>query len=229
MFSKYAVAAMLTLTGAAISMPANAVPTLRLTQRANIVTVADNSLNDSSTLPRVVSFAGPVGNFPVTTSTGLTKPILGSAAHPSIDVLSAQVSSPFSNAVIEIAFSDTDFSSPGPTITLPSLIGRTTTGSIRHQTFASLSNSLFSTDILISDSGVMGPGGFLLSDYATIAMQGDYSLTTIVTVTHGASSINSSFNATVEISEPTLISLTTLSGLLFIAGFSAQRRQRRRR
>jgi len=60
-------------------------------------------------------------------------------------------------------------------------------------------------------------------------MQGDYSLTTIVTVTHGASSINSSFNATVEISEPALISLTTLSGLLFIAGFSAQRRQRRRR
>ena len=226
MFSKYAVAAMLTLTGAAISMPATAVPTLRLTQRANIVTVADNSLNDSSTLPRVVSFAGPVGNFPVTTSTGLTKPILGSAAHPSIDVLSAQVSSPFSNAVIEIAFSDTDFSSPGPTITLPSLIGRATTESIRHQTFASLSNSLFSTDILISDSGVMGPGGFLLSDYATIAIQRDYSLTTIVT---GASSINSSFNATVEISEPALISLTTLSGLLFIAGFSAQRRQRRRR
>ena len=229
MFSKYPVAAILTLTGATISMPANAVPTLRLTQRANIFTVADNSLNDSSTLPRVVSFAGPVGNFPVTTSTVLTKPTLGSAAHPSIDVLSAQVSSPFSNAVIEIAFSDTDFSSPGPTITLPSLIGRATTESIRHQTFASLSNSLFSTDILISDSGVMGPGGFLLSDYATISMQRDYSLTTIVTVTHGASSINSSFNATVEISEPTLISLTTLSGLLFIAGFSAQRRQRRRR
>jgi hypothetical protein len=35
-------------------MPANAVPTLCLTQRANIVTLADKSLNDSSTLPRVV-------------------------------------------------------------------------------------------------------------------------------------------------------------------------------
>ena len=228
MFSKYAAAALLALTGAAIAMPANAVPTLRLTQGANIVTVADNSLNDSSALPGVVSFSGPVGNFPVTFSTGLTKPTLGSAAHPSIDLLSVQVSSPFSNAVIEIAFSDTDFNSPGPTITLPSLIGGTTTGSIRYQTFASLSNSLFSTDILISDSGVMGSGAFSFTDYATIALQGDYSLTTIVTVTHGASSVNSSFNATVEISEPALISLTTLSGLLFIAGISARRRQRRR-
>jgi hypothetical protein len=127
-----------------------------------------------------------------------------------------------------VAFSDTDFVTPGPSITLPSLIGGTTNGTIRYQTFASLSNAVFATDILISDSGVLGPGAFAFTDFATIAMQGTYSLTTIVTVTHGASLVNSSFNATVEISEPALISLTTLSGLLFIAGFSAQRRQRRR-
>jgi hypothetical protein len=228
MFSKYAAAALLTLTSAAIAMPANAVPTLRLTQGANVITVQDNDTNDSNSGAGVVSYTGPIGDFALTSSIGLTKPILGTPSQPSIDLLSIQLSSAIATATIQVAFSDTDFVTPGPSITLPSLIGGTTNGTIRYQTFASLSNAVFATDILISDSGVLGPAAFAFTDFATIAMQGTYSLTTIVTVTHGASLVNSSFNATVEISEPALISLTTLSGLLFIAGFSAQRRQRRR-
>lgn len=226
--SKYAAAALLTLTGAAMAMPANAVPTLRLTQGVNVVTVEDGDANDANAAAGVVSYAGPIGDFLLTSSVGLTKPTLGSPTQPSIDLLSVQLSSAISTASIQVAFSDTDFITPGPTISLPSLIGGTTNGTIRYQTFASLTNDVFATDILISDSGVLGPGAFAFTDLATIALQGTYSLTTIVSVTHGASLVNSSFNATVEISEPALISLTTLSGLMFIAGYGARRRQRRR-
>lgn len=226
--SKYAAVALLTLTGAAIAMPANAVPTLRLTQGANVLLVEDGDANDGNAGAGVVSYAGPIGDFPLTSSIGITKPTLGSPLQPSLDLLSVQLSSTISSASIEVAFSDTNFTTPGPTISLPSLIGGTTNGTIRYQTYASLSNAVFATDILISDSGVLGPGAFAFSDLASIALQGTYSLTTIVTVTHGASLVNSSFNATVEISEPALISLTTLSGLMFIAGISARRRQRRR-
>jgi hypothetical protein len=228
LISKYAAAALLTLTGVAIAMPAKAIPTLRLTQNANVILVEDNDANDVNSLAGVVSFAGPVGDYLLTSSVGITKPTLGTANQPSIDLLSVQLSSSVASSVIEVAFSDTDFSTAGPSISLPSLIGGTTNGTIRYQTFASLTNTAFATDILISDSGVLGSGAFAFTDYATIALQGLYSLTTIVTVTHGANLVNSSFNATVEISEPALISMTTLSGLLFIAGFGANRRQRRR-
>jgi hypothetical protein len=226
--SKYAVAALATLAGVAVASSANALPTLRLTQGANVIVVEDNDANDVNSLAGAVAYAGPIGDYSLTSSIGLTKPILGTVTQPSIDLLSIQLSSSISSAVIEVAFTDTDFSTAGPTITLPSLIGGTTNGTVRYQTYASLTNTAFATDILISDSGVLGSGAFAFTDYATIALQGLYSLTTIVTVTHGANLVNSSFNATVEISEPALISLTTLSGLLFIAGFGARRRQRRR-
>jgi hypothetical protein len=49
----------------------------------------------------------------------------------------------------------------------------------------------------------------------------------VITITHGASVVNSSFNATVEIAEPGLISMITLSGLLFAAGIGTRRRQKR--
>lgn len=230
MFSKFAATMLLTLTGAAIAMPANAVPTLRLStpSAASDIIVEDGSINDANANAGVVSFSGPIGDFALTSTVGLTKPTLGTPGQPSMDLLSVQLSSAISTATIEVAFSDTDFVTAGPTISLPSLIGGTTNGTIRYQTFASLSNQVFATDILISDSGVLGPGAFAFTDLATIALQGTYSLTTIVTVTHGASLVNSSFNATVEISEPALISLTTLSGLMFIAGYGARRRQRRR-
>lgn len=239
--SKYAAAALLTLTGFAIAMPANAVPSIRITQGTNVLVVEDGDANDRANLPApfpgagIVDYFGVVGDFLVDVS-GYTKPVLGSAARPSLDFLSAQFSSSVGGSSIMVEFSDTDFITDGPTVTLPSLIGGTTNGTVRYQTFASETNDLFATDILISDSGAL-TGAFSFDDYATIALQGNYSLTTIVTVEHGPSPItevgslglvNSSFNATVAISEPALISLTTLSGLLFIAGYGARRRQRRR-
>ncbi|MFT7570834.1 MAG: hypothetical protein ACI9JL_001866 [Paracoccaceae bacterium] len=229
--SKYAAVALLTLTGVAVAVPANAIPALRITQGTNVVDVLDGGANENpffSSISGVVGYFGNVGNYAVNV-TGYTKPFIGTAEHPSIDFLSAQFSSSSATSTVVVEFSETDFTTSGPSISLPSLIGGTTKGALQYQTYASLDNALFEKDILISDSGILGQGAFSFSDYATIALQGDYSLTTVVTVTHGGSSsiVNSSFNATVEISEPALISLTTLSGLLFIAGFGARRRQRR--
>ena len=73
LISKYAAAALLTLTGVAIAMPAKAIPTLRLTQNANVILVEDNDANDVNSLAGVVSFAGPVGDYLLTSSVGITK------------------------------------------------------------------------------------------------------------------------------------------------------------
>lgn len=223
--SKFAAIGLLTLSGLSFTLPAQAVPSLRLTEGANIVTVTDNGVGDVNTDIGTVAFSGNVGNFYVPIALGVTKPILGSAISPSIDLVSLQVGG---GSTIKIEFSETDFFEDGPFVDLPSLIGGTTNGTIHYQTYASLSNDLFATDILISDSGVLGPGAFSFTDFATIALAGTYSLTSVVTITHSASVTNSSFNATVEIAEPGLISMISLSGFLFAAAAAARRRRNRR-
>jgi hypothetical protein len=213
------------LSGISFALPAHAIPSLRLTEGANVVTVSDNGISDINTDVGTVAFSGNVGSFYVPIALGVTKPILGTSTNPSIDLVSLQVGG---GSAITIEFSETDFFEDGPVVDLPSLIGGTTNGTIRYQTFASLSNALFATDILISDSGVLGPGAFSFTDFANIALAGTYALTSVVTITHSASVTNSSFNATVEIAEPGLISMISLSGLLFAAGISARRRQKKR-
>lgn len=242
-FGNYAAALLLALSGLSLALPAEAVPSIRITQGTNVLVVEDGDVNDRANLPPpfgfdagVVDYFGVVGNFLVDVS-GYTKPFIGSPSRPSLDILSAQFSSSAGASTVTVEFSDTDFVTGGPVVTLPSKIGGTTNGTLRYQTFASLSNDLFAQDILISDSGAL-TGAFSFSEMATIALQGDYSLTTVITVDHGPSPtveggelalVNSSFNATVEISEPALISLTTLSGLMFIVGFANRQRQRRMR
>lgn len=240
-FGNFAAAALLALSGLSFALPAEAVPSIRITQGTNVLVVEDGDANDRAQLPPpfgldagVVDFLGVVGNFAVDV-TGYTKPFIGTSSNPSLDFLSAQFSSSVGGSSITVEFSDTDFTTGGPAVTLPSRIGGTTNGTLRYQTFASLDNDLFAQDILISDSGVL-TGAFSFEDMATIALQGDYSLTTVITVDHGPSPVveggglgvvNSSFNATVEISEPALISLISLSGLMFIGGYANRRRQRR--
>jgi hypothetical protein len=239
---KIAAATLVVLSGLSLALPAYAVPSLRITQGANVLVVEDGDINDRAQLPPpfgfdagVVDYLGVVGNFGVDV-TGYTKPFLGSSSKPSLDFLSAQFSSSVGGSTVSVEFSDTDFVTGGPAVTFPAKIGGTTNGTLQYQVFASLSNNLFAQDILIADSGAL-TGAFSFEDAATIALNGSYSLTTIITVEHGPSPlveggglglVNSSFNATVEISEPALISLTTLSGLMFIVGFANRRRQQRR-
>ncbi len=229
--SKYAASFLVALTGLTVALPANALPTLRITQGTNVQTVTDNGAGDFVPIDGFVFFLGTVGTYDVNVS-AYTKPYIGTAQSPNIDVLSAQFSTSGAASEVVIEFSETDFNNTAQTITLPSSIGGTTSGSVRYQTYASASNALFARDILLADSGtMMGSLGdsFSFDAYASFALNGDYSLTTVMTINHGnGTRINSSFNATVEIPEPALISLTTLSGLMFIAGLSARRRQRRR-
>jgi len=226
--SKFAAIGLLTLSGISLALPAHAIPSLRLTTGGASVTIEDGDANDERAEAGVVAYGQGIGDFFLTSSIGITKPVLGSPNAPSLDLLSVQVSASSSTSSIVVEFSDSDFFADGPTVSLPSLIGETANGTLRYQTFASLSNDEFAKDILISDSGVFQPGAFAFQDYATIALAGEYSLTAVITITHGASIVNSSFNATVEIAEPGLISMISLSGLLFAAGISTRRRQNRR-
>ena len=67
------------MAGIFLTATANAVPSLRLTQGANIVTVTNRGAGDVNSGSGIVVFSGGGGDFIVNTTTGVTKPLLGSS------------------------------------------------------------------------------------------------------------------------------------------------------
>ena len=143
----------LTLVFLAIAVPSQPVPVLRLSADGGApVTITDQLAGDMNPAVGAVTFLGPVGDFSFNVSTGFTKPILGSALSPSMDLNSVDISSAASgthNLVVE--FSDTGF---GPVNSAFHLgIGGTTTGSVLYQAFLDPANVSFAQTTALGSIG----------------------------------------------------------------------------
>lgn len=221
---KTAIIAAIAMSGVFLTAAANAVPTLRLTQGANIVTVSDNGFGDINPLAGVVAFSGTVGDFLVNTTTGVTKPLLGNPSDPILDLNSINVNGAVPGTIV-LEFSETDFTNINSALDMVSIIGGTTAGTLQFETFGSLSNSLFATDIMIADSGAL-TGGILFDEITNAALTGTFSLTTRVTITHTGDFDNSSFNSVLEVPEPSVAAPFVLGAMLIGANLLARRRRR---
>lgn len=221
---KTAIIAFVAMAGIFLTATANAVPSLRLTQGANIVTVTDNGAGDINSDSGVVVFSGGVGDFIVNTTTGVTKPLLGSSSSPILDLNSINVNGASSGTII-LEFSETGFTNVNATLDMLSVNGGTTAGTLQFETFGSLSNTLFATDIMIADSGALA-GPFLFDELSTEALTGTFSLTTRGTITHTSGFQNSSFNSVLEVPEPSVAASLVLGTLLIGANILARRRRR---
>lgn len=223
-FGRVVAAATLATACALASAQSQATPQIEISNGVNSVVITDQGLNDLDGLQGSIVFAGALGNYFINVTTGVTKPILGSAEVPRLDLNSINVSGP-AGSVLTIRFTETDFLTPSGSADIFSAIGGTTAGTLRYQTYASLTNDPFAQDILISDSGILD-GPFVFSDLTTLAISGAYSITTVATITHsGGSNQNSSFNAVVDIPEPFLAPPVAI-GALLVAGSIASRRRR---
>ena len=222
--TKTAIVAVVAMSGVFLTAAANAVPTLRLTQGANVVTVTDNGAGDINADAGVVVFSGGVGDFIVNTTTGVTKPILGAPDAPILDLNSINVNGAAPGTIV-LEFSETGFTNASAALDMLSVIGGTTAGALRFETFGSLSNSLFAADIAIADSGtLLGP--FVFQEISTEALTGTFSLTTRITITHVGGFDNTSFNSVLEVPEPAIAPALILGSLLIGANFMAQRKRR---
>ena len=214
------------IAGACLALPAHAIPQLQISDGVNTVTVTDQGAGDLDGLAGAIVYAGAVGGFFINVTTGVTKPVLGTAEDPQLDLNSINVSGP-SGGVLTIRFTETDFLSPTGTTDIFSAIGGTTSGTLLYQTYASVTNDPFETGTLVSDSGILS-GPFVFSSLTNVAITGTYSLTTVATITHsGSTNQNSSFNAVVELPEPFLAPPLVLGSLLLSATMIARRRKRR--
>jgi hypothetical protein len=198
---------------AAWSSGAEAVPMLTLADGVQTVTVFDGGAGDSSPAVGAVGFIGSVGNFIVNIAGGVTKPVIGAADQPQIDLLSLSASSS-AGGTLTISFSDGGFTLGGSGVATSASIGGTTSGTVGYNAYLNDGTAQF---LLASASGLTGPS--FSADFGSMVSNPNvpYSLREVVTINHLGAGITS-FDAWLRVPEPaTLVLLASgLLGLLLV-------------
>ncbi len=178
------------------SLVASAGLQMRLSDGINTVVVADQGPGDANPLLGVVAYTGPVGNvWVVTSSAVISKPVIGSAGAPQLDLQSSDISTDGGTLSIEIT--DTDFTANGDFVA--SLGGTTEVdGLVSFATWVDAGNVPFAKTTPMTSQGPFPGLSYGENAMTTIAVGIPYSITFRVTINHGSSGL-SAFNAFVYI------------------------------
>jgi hypothetical protein len=217
--SKIIVAGLAVLSCGCLVQSVNAIPTLTLSDGINPpIVVTDGSALDSNTLAGAVTFNGSLGTFILNVSTGLTKPLAGSASAPSIDLNSVDFST--AAGTLTITFTEDGFTAfPG---TLTGAVGGTV------GTGGSLTNIVMQNALNLVTNGPFGPGPFSGSGSAALIDGAPYSLTQTAILTFGARGGSTSFDAMGSVpSVPDGGTTATMLGIGLLAVGAARRIYRR--
>jgi hypothetical protein len=168
------------------AISASATPTLILNDGVNpAVVVTDNGVGDLNPLPGAVTWSGSLGNWLLNVTTGVTKPAVGSASSPEMDLASVNASS-LGGGNLQITFAENGFIPSG---VASAAIGGTLThgGSL---TFGTEVNAGLLTLQTFSNGG-SSDVPFAGSQSAAFGAAPGYSLEQIVTIHHRGAGITS--------------------------------------
>lgn len=133
---------------------------LELQNGLSTATIADNSLLDNDLTVGKIEFIGAVGVFDVNVTTGISKPVSGTANLPILNLNSVNVSST-AGGTLAIRLTDTDFTGPlGPGVSSSLDFGGTTNGTAALDAFLDNTNAQFGTGIPVGSFGPFGAGAF---------------------------------------------------------------------
>lgn len=149
--------------------------------------IGNTTVDDAYAGPGTMTFLGPVGNFTVNVTTGVSKPALGG------DVMhldSVNISGGAGGTLI-IVLTDTGFTGAYPGY--EAAYSTTTGGTVDFNYFYDATNTEFGGSSIFS-TGPIGTGSF--SGVSTAATAGNpYTLSIINTIVHGSGSVSTSFDA----------------------------------
>lgn len=180
------------VTAAAISVPwiaSQAAPTsvlyLDVVSQGITKTVADNSPEDFNPAVGALGYAHPMGDFLLSLTTGYSEPLVGALDTSSLGLKSVALSSTaLSELQLNIWYSDVGFVSAGDEVSgtgrLKGLTGGTTTA----KAWLDDANALFGQGEQVLDFSPTSGGLNLREDFAA-PVTGEYSMTLLISITHG--------------------------------------------
>jgi hypothetical protein len=216
----------------ALTPTAHAGMVLRISDGAITKTILDGSVDDAA--PGVagqIVYSSPLNaNWLVNVTTGVSKPLTGPATAPKIHLDSVMVSSN-TGGTLTIELTDTDFLLSSPALTAA---GLTSTLSLTTGGFASITQTLdpgnmeFAASgalnkIILSEPGPLSSGFYKKTGNTTIIAGSYFSLTDVVTITHGSGFTTTSFDAESTVPVPGAVLLGILG--LSVAGLRLRKKR----
>jgi hypothetical protein len=112
----------------------------------NTALVSDSLSGDLNPTTGVVAYAGSLGNFVLNIAVGSSKPALGSASDPQMNLFSVDITGGQGGGTLVLRLTDTGFTSTGPTNFLISINGSMFSGgTLAYSAFQDNSNTAFGT------------------------------------------------------------------------------------
>jgi len=176
--------------------------------QASLMLELDSGLatGSASSLTGIVTFNGGVGNFVANVTTGVSKPLVGSATQPILDLNSIDINAG-AGGTLTLKLTDTDFLGSGSEALFLDAVGGTlSSGTIEVATYMDCSDTAFGTGTKLTDQ-TFGTGAFsgTPQDFATTC-SGAYSLTQIATLTMPGGGLFSG-DSSLSIPEPSTLAL----------------------
>lgn len=155
----------------------------------NTVVITDNGAGDSqpATLG-AITWVGSVGVFTLNVNTGLTKPQLGTATAPHMDL--NFITQSVVAGQLTITFSDDGYTYSGG---LQDAVGGTTSGMGN-----TVVDRVFRDGTLVTQQGPFGPTAFSATTVGTVTLAPSNTLSLVVIINHGTAGGNTSGNKDVN-------------------------------